>query len=106
MKNEIKFLKRIILDRASKNSRQSSADDAPPPPIKVQEVKAARSLASDITQRGAKLYDLLSTEVSERSVCLFIPCSKTCLTFSFDFQVGEKPGAEIFGFGWFIFRYH
>jgi hypothetical protein len=43
-----------------------NADDAPPPPIKVQEVKAARSLASDITQRGAKLYDLLSTEVSER----------------------------------------
>mmetsp|Transcript_23699 Transcript_23699/g.40330 ORF Transcript_23699/g.40330 Transcript_23699/m.40330 type:complete len:180 (-) Transcript_23699:1070-1609(-) len=55
-----------ILNKASKNSRHSNSDDAPPPPIKVQEVKAARSLASDITQRGAKLYDLLSTEVSER----------------------------------------
>jgi hypothetical protein len=55
-----------VIFRAGKNSRQANSDDAPPPPIKVQEVKAARALASDITLRGAKLYDLLSTEVSER----------------------------------------
>jgi hypothetical protein len=29
-------------------------------------VKAARLLASDITQSGAKLYDLLANEVNER----------------------------------------
>lgn len=55
-----------VLNKASKNSKLSGIDDTPPPPIKVQEVKAARTLASDITQKGAKLYDLLSTEVTER----------------------------------------
>lgn len=37
-----------------------------PPPIKVQDVKLARQLASDLTQSGAKLYDLLETEVVDR----------------------------------------
>lgn len=38
-----------------------------PPPIKMQDVKAARQLASDITQSGAKLYDLLENEYAERT---------------------------------------
>ena len=38
-----------------------------PPPIKVQEVKVARGLASEITQTGAKLFDLLANESSERT---------------------------------------
>lgn len=37
-----------------------------PPPIKMQDVKTARQLASDITQSGAKLYDLLENEYTER----------------------------------------
>lgn len=37
-----------------------------PPPIKVQDVKVARGLASEITQSGAKLYDLLASEAAER----------------------------------------
>ncbi len=38
-----------------------------PPPIKMQDVKTARQLASDITQSGAKLYDLLENEFVERT---------------------------------------
>jgi hypothetical protein len=53
-----------------------SVDDSPLPPIKVQEVKAARTLASEITQGGAKLYDLLTVEQKNRCVnsqyCQFI----------------------------------
>jgi hypothetical protein len=37
-----------------------------PPPIKVQDVKLARTLASEITQSGAKLYDLMENEANER----------------------------------------
>ena len=37
-----------------------------PPPIKMQEVKTARQLASDITQSGARLYDLMENEATER----------------------------------------
>ena len=51
---------------ATRKSKEAVGDQEPLPPIKVQEVKGARSLASDITQRGAKLFDLLSTESTER----------------------------------------
>ena len=54
-----------LLYKASR-STNTSLDDAPPPPIKIQDVKAARTLASDITQGGAKLYDLLSAEAKNR----------------------------------------
>jgi hypothetical protein len=47
-----------------------TVDDSPLPAIKVQEVKAARTLASDITQGGAKLYDLLSVEQKNRCVTM------------------------------------
>jgi hypothetical protein len=43
-------------------------DDMVPPTIKVQEVKTARTLASEITQTGAKLFDLLATEVDDRYI--------------------------------------
>ena len=50
----------------SVNSTKSMDDDTTPPPIKVQEVKTARGLASDITRGGAKLYDLLATEAADK----------------------------------------
>jgi Clusterin-associated protein-1 len=41
-------------------------DDNVVVPIKVQDIKAARILASEITQSGAKLFDMLAFEASER----------------------------------------
>jgi len=55
-----------LLYKATKSASNQLQDEPIPPPIKVQEVKAARTLASDITQTGAKLYDLLANEVNER----------------------------------------
>ena len=55
-----------LLYKATKSASTQIQDESIPPPIKVQEVKAARTLASDITQTGAKLYDLLANEVNER----------------------------------------
>jgi clusterin-associated protein 1 len=57
-----------LLYQASKtvSKKQSGEDESLPPPIKVQDVKLARSLASEITQSGAKLYDLMENENSER----------------------------------------
>jgi hypothetical protein len=55
----------IFCCRASR-SIKGPVDDTPQPPIKIQEVKAARTLASEITQGGAKLYDLLSAETKNR----------------------------------------
>jgi hypothetical protein len=48
------------------SSRKGVEDEKLPAPIKVQDVKVARQLASDITQSGAKLYDLLENESTER----------------------------------------
>jgi len=48
------------------NHRRVTEDDTPPPPIKLQDVKTARLLASEITASGAKLYDLLEGEAQER----------------------------------------
>ena len=56
-----------INHRATKSSlKMGDEDDQIPPPVKVQEVKLARTLASDITQSGAKLFDLLASEVTDR----------------------------------------
>lgn len=47
-------------------SKRNEEDSVVPPPIKTQDVKSARILASEITQSGAKLYDLLETETTDR----------------------------------------
>jgi clusterin-associated protein 1 len=47
-------------------TRRSDDDNVVPPPIKTQDVKFARVLASEITQSGAKLFDLLENEATER----------------------------------------
>lgn len=41
-------------------------DDSAIAPVKVQDVKAARVLASEITQSGARLFDMLAHEAKER----------------------------------------
>jgi len=53
--------------RATQTAAKKGAEETVPPPIKMQDVKAARQLASDITQSGAKLYDLLENEYTERT---------------------------------------
>lgn len=55
-----------LLYKATRCTNRETLDDTPPPPIKIQEVKASRTLASEITQSGAKLYDLLSAETKNR----------------------------------------
>lgn len=58
-----------LLYNASKtvSKKVSTEEESTPPPIKVQDVKFARGLASEITQSGAKLYDLLENESAERT---------------------------------------
>jgi clusterin-associated protein 1 len=41
-------------------------ENSSPPPIKAQEVKMARTLASEITQSGAKLSDCIAHETADR----------------------------------------
>lgn len=55
-----------LLYKATQSVTKSHENDPPPPPIKVQEVKASRTLASEITQSGAKLFDHLANELNER----------------------------------------
>eukprot|EP01041_Mallomonas_annulata_P006988 gene6988-14203_t len=55
-----------LLYRATQSVSTVVEGDQSVTPIKVQDVKIARTLASDITQRGAKLYDLLAAEKSNR----------------------------------------
>lgn len=55
-----------VYGRATRSAMKSNDDEVIPPPIKVQDVKVARGLASEITQSGAKLYDLLANESTER----------------------------------------
>ncbi len=43
-------------------------DEVLPPPLKLQDVKQVRQLSSEITQSGAKLYDLLANENVDRYV--------------------------------------
>jgi len=62
-----------LLYKASKSAQPGGAsgkgpevEENTPPPIKVQEVKTSRGLASEITRGGAKLYDLLATEAADK----------------------------------------
>lgn len=55
-----------LLYTANKYSKGPINEDTTPPPIKIQEVKQARTLASDITQSGAKLSDFLAHEVNDK----------------------------------------
>jgi hypothetical protein len=58
-----------LLYQSSKTTTKKLTEtesDHVPPPIKVGDVKMTRQLASEITQSGAKLYDLLENEVNER----------------------------------------
>lgn len=59
-----------LLYKSSKSINESFEDDAIPPPIKILDVKAARGLASDITQSGAKLYEILEHEIDNRPLRL------------------------------------
>jgi len=56
----------INVHRATKSISTKLLDDTPPAPIRIQDVKSARVLASDITQSGAKLFDMLAGEKEER----------------------------------------
>lgn len=56
-----------LLYSATKSISNKNIDETVPPSIRVQDIKAARVLASDITQSGAKLYDLLANEKTERA---------------------------------------
>lgn len=56
-----------VIIRATQSAAKKNFEETVPPPIKMQDVKAARQLASDITQSGAKLYDLLENEHAERA---------------------------------------
>mmetsp|Transcript_11237 Transcript_11237/g.11263 ORF Transcript_11237/g.11263 Transcript_11237/m.11263 type:complete len:451 (-) Transcript_11237:213-1565(-) len=55
-----------LLYRATQSVPKRLEDEQSMQPIKVQDVKVARTLASDITQLGAKLYDLLASEAQNR----------------------------------------
>ena len=59
-----------LLYRANKSAKNHSAaldvDDDIPPPVKIQEVKATRGLASEITQSGVKLSDYLENEQQDK----------------------------------------
>jgi hypothetical protein len=57
----------FLNNRATKSIGTKLVDDTPPAPIRVQDVKSARTLASDITQSGAKLYDMLANEKEDRA---------------------------------------
>lgn len=55
-----------LLYKATKTSSAPMDDVEVPPPIKILDVKAARGLASEITQSGAKLYEILEHEITNR----------------------------------------
>lgn len=56
-----------LLYKATKSIKEKSVEEAVPPSIKIQDIKGARVLASEITQSGARLYDMLAVEKEERS---------------------------------------
>ena len=56
----------IATFRATKSTSKRLDDETVPPPIKVQDVKVARVLASEITQSGVKLHDLMESEATDR----------------------------------------
>jgi clusterin-associated protein 1 len=53
-------------NRANRSASTRVEDETLPPPIKVHDIKVARTLASEITQTGAKLFDYLATEAQDR----------------------------------------
>eukprot|EP00601_Ochromonadales_sp_CCMP2298_P027517 CAMPEP_0173282396 /NCGR_PEP_ID=MMETSP1143-20121109/6789_1 /TAXON_ID=483371 /ORGANISM="non described non described, Strain CCMP2298" /LENGTH=418 /DNA_ID=CAMNT_0014219947 /DNA_START=166 /DNA_END=1422 /DNA_ORIENTATION=- len=55
-----------LLYKATSTAARKFEEEGVPPPIKMQEVKVARQLASDITQSGATLYDLMENEADDR----------------------------------------
>jgi clusterin-associated protein 1 len=55
-----------LLYKATSTAAKKFEEEGVPPPIKMQEVKTARQLASDITQSGATLYDLMENEADDR----------------------------------------
>ena len=55
-----------LLYSATKSIQKPLDLDTMPQPIKLGDVRAARQLASEITQTGAKVYDLLANEAQER----------------------------------------
>lgn len=60
------YISHITSHRATQTASKKYEEEVSPHPIKIQDVKAARVLASDITQSGATLYDLLETEAVDR----------------------------------------
>jgi hypothetical protein len=52
--------------RATQTAAKKYTEETVVPPIKLQEVKTARLLASGITQSGAALFDLMENEYAER----------------------------------------
>lgn len=74
-------------------------EEVAPPPIKVQDVKAARQLASEITQTGAKLYDLMENEATERQerarALRFLDLAATTAEGSKEQQLIERKIREI-----------
>jgi hypothetical protein len=57
----------VVSSRATKSTSKKFDDETVPAPIKVADVKIARQLASDLTQSGAKLFDLMENEVADRA---------------------------------------
>jgi clusterin-associated protein 1 len=57
----------ILLYSAIRTVSKRNEEEVSPPPIKVQDVRTTRTLASEITQVGAKLYDLMEHETLERA---------------------------------------
>jgi len=88
-----------LLYKATQSSTKPPPEDAAPAPIKVQDVKLARGLASDITQSGAKLYDLLVNEVTDRfermQTLRFLDQAGTAFEGSKEFQHVERSLREI-----------
>lgn len=54
-----------LLYKATKSLKEKMADEIPPS-IKIQDIKSTRVLASEITQSGARLYDMLAIEKQEK----------------------------------------
>jgi hypothetical protein len=55
-----------LLFKAVQSKNTKPEDEKVPAPVKVQDVKTSRILASEITHSGAKLFDLLATEATDR----------------------------------------
>jgi siderophore synthetase component len=83
-----------LLYKAVQSKNKKPEDEKVPAPVKVQDVKTARTLASEITHSGAKLFDLLATESidkQERARALrFIDVAATAAEGSREQQIFER----------------